>query len=76
MTIEEAFGLTIRELRKTKILSQEALSDLSGLDRSYISQLECGKKQPSLITIFQLASAFNISAASIISMVEEKIPSK
>jgi transcriptional regulator with XRE-family HTH domain len=76
MTIEEAFGQTIRELRKSKNLSQEALSDLSGLDRSYISQLECGKKQPSLITIFQLASAFSVAAAKIISMVEEKTPRK
>jgi len=76
MTIEEAFGQTIRELRKSKKLSQEALSDLSSLDRSFISQLECGNKQPSLVTIFQLAEAFNMSAANIISMVEEKINSK
>jgi len=76
MTIEEAFGQTIRELRKSKKLSQEALSDLSSLDRSFISHLECGKKQPSLITIFQLAEAFNMSATNIISMVEEKIHSK
>jgi transcriptional regulator with XRE-family HTH domain len=76
MTIEEAFGQIIRELRKSKKLSQEALSDLSSLDRSFISHLECGKKQPSLITIFQLAEAFNMSAANIISMVEEKVNGK
>jgi len=76
MTIEEAFGQTIREIRKSKNLSQEALSDLSRLDRTFISHLECGNKQPSLITIFQLAEAFKISATSIISMVEERIHSK
>ena len=73
MTIEEAFGEVIRELRKAKQISQEKLADLSKLDRSFISLLECGHKQPSLITIFQIAKAFNISASKILSLAEEKI---
>ncbi|MEE9913192.1 MAG: helix-turn-helix domain-containing protein [Deltaproteobacteria bacterium] len=73
MTIEEAFGEVIRELRKANQISQEKLADVSNLDRSFISLLECGHKQPSLITIFQLAKAFNISASKIMSHTEEKI---
>lgn len=73
MTIEEAFGEVIRELRKDYQISQEKLADLSNLDRSFISLLECGHKQPSLITIFQLAKAFKLSASNIMSLVEEKI---
>lgn len=73
MTIEEAFGEVIRELRKANQISQEKLADVSNLDRSFISLLECGHKQPSLITIFQLAKAFNISASKIMSLTEEKI---
>ena len=73
MTIEEAFGEVIRELRKARQISQEKLAELSNLDRSFISLLECGHKQPSLITIFQFAKAFNISASEILSLVEEKI---
>ena len=73
MTIEEAFGEVIRDLRKVKQISQETLADASNLDRSFISLLECGHKQPSLVTIFQLAKAFNISASNILSLVEEKI---
>lgn len=73
MTIEEAFGEVIRELRQAKQISQETLADASNLDRSFISLLECGHKQPSLITVFQLAKAFNISASNILSRVEEKI---
>ena len=76
MTIEEAFGQVIRELRKANNLSQEKLADLSHMDRSFISLLEHGHKQPSLITIFQLARAFNISTAKIMGAVEEKIHSK
>jgi transcriptional regulator with XRE-family HTH domain len=73
LTIEEAFGEVIRELRKANQISQEKLAELSNLDRSFISLLECGRKQPSLITIFQLAKAFNLSASKILSLVEVKI---
>ena len=73
MTIEEAFGEVIRDLRKANKLSQEKLAETSNLDRSFISLLECGRKQPSLITIFQLAKAFNQPASKILSLVEEKI---
>ena len=73
MTIEEAFGQVIRELRKANNLSQEKLASLSHMDRSFISLLEHGRKQPSLITIFQLARAFNVSTAKIMEAVEKKV---
>lgn len=70
MTLEVAFGHVIKQLRTEKGLSQEKLSFESGLDRSFISQLECGIKQPSLVTIFQLAKALQVSPAQIIETVE------
>jgi transcriptional regulator with XRE-family HTH domain len=70
MTLEAAFGNVIKQLRNEKGLSQEKLSFESGLDRSYISQLECGLRQPSLVTIFQLAKALQASPAHIIETVE------
>jgi len=73
VTIEEAFGVVIKELRNANKISQEKLAELSNLDRSFISLLECGHKQPSLVTIFQFAKAFNLSASKILSLVEEKI---
>ncbi|MGO9136231.1 MAG: helix-turn-helix domain-containing protein [Syntrophales bacterium] len=72
MTIEEAFGEVIRELRKEYKISQEKLAEISNLDRSFISLLECGHKQPSLVTIFQLAKAFDLSPSKIMSLVEKK----
>jgi transcriptional regulator with XRE-family HTH domain len=73
LTIEEAFGEVIRELRKSNKFSQEQLAERSKLDRSFISLIECGHKQPSLVTIFQIAKAFKISASKIISLTEENI---
>lgn len=66
MTIEEAFGIVIRRLRRERTLSQEKLSMTSCLDRKFISNIEGGKQQPSLVSIFALAGALNTSASNII----------
>lgn len=50
----------LRELRQNKGLSQEELSSLAGLDRTYISMLERGKRKPSLETIAKFSSALSM----------------
>lgn len=66
-----AFGQALRHFRARKQISQEHLSQESGLDRSYISLLERGLRQPSLTTFLQLAEALNISSGDLIQKVEE-----
>lgn len=70
MTIEEAFGIVLCKFRKERLLSQEELSRLSQLDRGFISKLERGKQQPTLVTMFELASALNVSVQKILSEIE------
>lgn len=70
LTIEEAFGLVIRRLRRERSLSQEQLSLSSTLGRAFISQLERGKQQPTLLTIFGLASALCVQPARILTEIE------
>ena len=69
----KAFGLVIREMRKKRKVSQEALSEEAGLDRTFLSQLETGRKQPSLLTIFQLAAALQTNASELFVQVERKL---
>jgi transcriptional regulator with XRE-family HTH domain len=66
-----AFGFVTRSLRKGKNISQEALADLCNLDRTYISLLERGLRQPSLSTIFSIAKALSTTPSSFIRLVEE-----
>jgi transcriptional regulator with XRE-family HTH domain len=66
-----AFGQTLRHFRTKLKISQERLSQESGLDRSYISLLERGLRQPSLTTILLLAKALNSSSLELISEVEK-----
>ncbi len=71
MRIEKTFGRILRKHRMLNNLSQEKLSQECGLDRSYISLLERGLRQPSLTTILLLSRTLNISAANLIHDVEE-----
>jgi transcriptional regulator with XRE-family HTH domain len=71
LRVEEIFGQILRKHRTRSSLSQEKLSQECGLDRSYISLLERGLRQPSLTTILLLSKTLNISAESLIHDVEE-----
>lgn len=69
MRPEEAFGIVLRDLRQARSLSQEALAQESELDRTFISLLERGLRQPSLTTILQLAKPLAVSPQSIVASV-------
>ena len=66
----KSFGLVIKQMRKELGLSQEALADEASLDRTFVSQLETGTKQPSLTTIFRLAVALRVEASDLLLRVE------
>lgn len=55
-----AFGERVRQIRKEKGLSQEALADLAGIDRSYMGHIERGDQNITLTKIFQIAEALDI----------------
>ena len=70
MEINQAFGDTLRKVRKERLLSQEKLAEMGGLHRTYISQLERGVKSPSLVTVFRLAVALKVEPHELIAQVE------
>ena len=53
-------GRVLKAQRKQKGLSQEELAHRVGLDRTYISLLERGLRQPTLGTIVRISSALEI----------------
>ena len=65
-----AFGTALRRFRHQRQLTQEQLAWNSGIDRTFISELELGKKEPGLVTIFILAGALAISSATLLAEVE------
>lgn len=74
-TTEEAFGQVLRQLRKEKGLSQEGLALAGNLDRTFVSLLERGLRQPSLTTLIQVAGVLEIPASELVAAVEQKMAS-
>lgn len=69
------FGKVLRELREGEKLSQEKLAEYCDLDRTYISLLERGLRQPTISTIFKIADALDVSPSELVKKVEEEINS-
>ena len=61
------FGENARNLRKEKNLSQEKLAELAGMDSTYISGIERGVRNPSLLAIIQLMNALGATPAKLFS---------
>lgn len=74
--ILQTFGQVLREKRKGAELSQEQLALQSGLDRTYISLLERGLRQPTLSTLFTIAESLRIKPSNLIRLLEDSIADK
>jgi transcriptional regulator with XRE-family HTH domain len=64
--------IALRQIREKKGLSQEKLSELAGLDRTYISLIECGKRKPSLETIEKICHVFSFKVWELLKHINEK----
>ncbi len=53
------FGAKVQQIRTHKGLSQETLAELTDLDRTYISSIERGRRNVSLINIYRLITALD-----------------
>jgi len=60
MEIKQKFGIKLKQLRLEKGISQESLSLIAGLDRTYIPSIEKGKRNVSITVIEKLAKALDI----------------
>lgn len=60
------FGLKLKALRAEIGISQEALANEADLARSYVGEVETGKRNISLLNIYKLATALNVEPASLL----------
>lgn len=61
-----SFGRRLRELRIERGLSQEELAQRAGLDRTYVSQAEQGRRNATLRTLQKIATALDTELAVLI----------
>lgn len=65
MELARIFGRNVKELRQARGLTQEDLEGLTGLKRSYISDMERGERNPSLRAVERLAVALEVEPAEL-----------
>lgn len=66
------FGKTVRRLRSEQNISQESFADLCDLHRTYISDIELGKRNVSLENIEKIAFALGISVSQLFTEAENE----
>jgi transcriptional regulator with XRE-family HTH domain len=63
--IREQFGERIRALRQARGWTQVEMADFLAMDRSYLSEIETGKKDPSLTMLKTLATGLKITISKL-----------
>jgi transcriptional regulator with XRE-family HTH domain len=72
MDIRKLFGANVRTLREQRGWSQEDLADISGLHRTYISGIERGIRNPSIIIVGRVAKALEVSEGALLARGEKE----
>ena len=73
MNLNMAVAKTIKDLRKQKGVSQEKLADAIDSHQVYISEIEKGKKIPSLTVLYNIAAFFEMTLTDLIKEIEDKL---
>jgi transcriptional regulator with XRE-family HTH domain len=76
MTINEEFGKVLNKYRTRKGKTQADLARSAGLDRTYISLLELGKRSPTLDTIVALCRALDAIPSELLKTMEELLDAR
>jgi len=69
--ISTVFGQVLREQRISRELSQEELALAADVDRTFVSQMERGIRQPTITTLIKLAGALGIQPSTLIVRMEK-----
>lgn len=70
--IGQIFGKVLQRRRLEKDISQEDLAFQAGVDRTFISRLERGIRQPTITTLISIGQALGISAATLLQETEKE----
>ncbi len=66
-------GNVVKNKRKKKGISQEALSGLADIGRTHLSAIENGERKPTMETLYRISCALNIKMSDIVREIEEEI---
>jgi len=80
MDMRKLVGRNFERLRREKGFTQEKFAEISGFTQQYVSGLERGRRNPTVVTLFHLANALGVSHIDLVQPDDEarrpKIPKK
>lgn len=66
MDMRKLVGRNVRRIRIEKNLTQEQFAERSGFTQQYLSDLERGRRNPTVVTLFELASALGVDHVALV----------
>lgn len=66
MDMRKLVGRNVRRIRLKKGLTQEQFAEISGFSQQYISGLEQGRRNPTVVTLYELAMALGVSHVDLV----------
>ncbi|MBX4967773.1 helix-turn-helix domain-containing protein [Rhizobium binae] len=70
MDMRKLVGSNFARLRREKGLTQEEVEARSGYSQQYLSSLERGRRNPTVITVYELAQALGVSHVDLVMPVD------
>jgi transcriptional regulator with XRE-family HTH domain len=66
MDLRERVGLNVQQLRRKRKLSQEELADRAGIHQTYLSGVERGRRNPTVLVLGRLARALETDIEELV----------
>jgi len=70
MDMRRLVGENVRRIRQDRGLTQEQFAVQSGFSQQYLSGLERGRRNPTVVTLFELASALSVTPVDLLAPIE------
>lgn len=74
MDMRKLVGRNFARLRKAKNLTQEQVEERSGFSQQYLSGLERGRRNPTIVSLYELAQAIGVSHLELVQPEDEDLP--
>jgi len=72
MDMRRLIGQNVSRIRKRKGLTQERFAEISGFSQQYVSSLEQGHRNPTVVTLYELATALGVSHLDLLRPTKSK----
>jgi transcriptional regulator with XRE-family HTH domain len=66
MDMRKLVGANFARIRRERGLTQEQISERSGFSQQYLSGLESGRRNPTVVTLFELATAMGVNPVDLV----------